>query len=270
MELKNLKLILSWDGSSFYGYQKQPHVNTVQETIENCWKILTKEAMHPIGCSRLDAGVHAYSYVMNFQTQTDLTEYAIVKGMNGIFMQNLKVPIAVASASFVDMNFHSRFHTVGKWYRYLIWHGPTAHAALTKRCFHVKSPHSLDCLGDIMKQYEGEHHFGAFRASDCTARQCIKKIYHIDTWHHPHFPEMQVIDIYGDGFLKNMIRNMVGTAVDIATQKKPADTISKAFVHQNRQQVGVCAPGKGLSLMKVFYDAEEIEIAQKQAPRQIW
>ena len=257
-EYRNLKLILSWNGEKFHGYQYQPHVFTVQEALTKTWETLTKETVTLCGCSRLDAGVHAQYYVLNFHTITQLTEERIIKSFNGILHANLGLDISVYKVEFVDSSFHSRFHSTGKHYRYLIWHGFSEHAILTKRCWHVRSKLSLNEVKRNLDQFVGEHDFSAFRASDCSAKTTVRKIYKIDSWIHPVYPEMLIVDIWGDGFLKNMIRNIVGTSVDVASGKLDKNTITEAFTHLDRTKTGMCAPAWALTLMQVFYDKEEM------------
>ncbi|WP_397601214.1 tRNA pseudouridine(38-40) synthase TruA [Silvanigrella sp.] len=257
-EYRNLKLIVSWNGEKFHGYQYQPNVFTVQEALNKAWEILTNETVTLCGCSRLDAGVHAQYYVLNFHTVTQLTEERIIKGFNGILHANLALDISVYHAEFVDSDFHSRFQSTGKHYRYLIWHGFSEHAILTKRCWHVRSKLSLEDVKIYLAQFVGEHDFAAFRASDCSAKTTVRQIFKIDAWTHPIYPEMLIIDIWGDGFLKNMIRNIVGTSIEIASGKRNKNTITEAFSHNDRSQTGVCAPSWALTLMEVYYDKNQM------------
>lgn len=259
IEYQNLKLILSWRGDKFHGYQKQPNVFTVQEAITQAWFILTKETVILTGCSRLDAGVHAFQYVLNLQTQSTLSLERLLKGLNGIFHSHLHLDISLYSIEQVASDFHARFHALGKHYRYLIWYGFAEHAFLTRRSWHVRAKLQASEFHKQLQHYVGEHNFSAFRAVDCAAKNTIKKIYGIDSWHHPNYPECLVIDIWGDGFLKNMIRNMVGTAVDIAAGKLAKSTITEAFSHKDRNLTGVCAPAWGLTLMEVFYTQASLE-----------
>jgi tRNA pseudouridine38-40 synthase len=263
--MKNIKLILSYNGSKFNGYQTQPNVVTVQETLNSAWRILTGESVILLGCSRLDSQVHANYYVLNFYSETLLLEEKILRALNGILHNQLKAEICIYNCEFVDENFHSRFHAKGKHYRYLIWYGQKTHALLTPRCWHIHSKNSLENLAEIMQQYIGEHDFAGFRASDCSSKQTLKTIYNIQTRQHIQFPEMFIIDIFGDGFLKNMIRNMVGTAVQVSIKKLHDTCILEAFEHKNREQVGVCAPGWALTLMKVYYSKEELVSSSKSS-----
>jgi tRNA pseudouridine38-40 synthase len=147
---------------------------------------------------------------------------------------------------------------VGKHYRYLLWHGFGQHV-LTSRAWHVKSSQPLEKLCFILKEFEGTHDFAGFRAADCTAKTTVRRVFKIDSWCHPQYSQLMIVDIWGEGFLKNMIRNMVGTAVEMAIGKRKKDTITEAFQHKNRQLVGTCAPGKALTLMEVFYNMEKLQ-----------
>ena len=268
----NIKLTLSWNGEKFSGYQYQPDAITVQGTLNSAWKILTQEDVVLYGCSRLDAKVHASHYVLNFHSKTELKEEKIIRALNGILHNQLKADISIYHCEFVDDDFHARFNAVGKHYRYLIWNGHKSHALLTPQCWvlHFKNKLTLGAnehrsrdnnklvnLEQICQQFIGEHDFAGFRASDCSAKHTIKTIYSVQVHQHPHFPEMTFIDFFGDGFLKNMIRNMVGTAVQTAIGKLKDDCIQNAFQHKNRELVGQCAPGSALTLMRVYYNKEE-------------
>lgn len=258
-EYRNLKLIISWNGEKFSGYQIQPNVFTVQEAISNAWKVLNNEIVSLCGCSRLDAGVHAQHYVLNFYTTTKLSEDRIIRGLNGILHSHYSLDISVYQVLFVHSDFHSRFQSVGKHYRYLIWYGFAEQYFLTKRCWHVRAKIILDDIKVTLQQFVGEHDFAAFRSSDCNAKTTIRHIYHIEAWNHPKFPEMLIIDIWGNGFLKNMIRNIIGTSVDVSSGKLHKNTIIDAFKHKNRSQTGMCAPAWGLTLMNVYYNKLEME-----------
>ena len=269
VEYQNLKLILSWNGEKFSGYQYQPHVFTVQEALTNAWYILTKEKVTLCGCSRLDAGVHAHYYVLNVHTTSKLSEERILKGLNGILHSNLCLDISIYKAIFTHHDFHARFHSKGKHYRYLIWHSFFENAFLTKRSWHIRGKLSFADIKVALIQFVGKHDFAAFRSSDCSAKTTVRNIYNIDAWIHPVYPEMLVVDIWGDGFLKNMIRNMIGTSIEIATGKLSKSSITDAFISKDRTKTGMCAPGWALSLMYVYYEKFEMEEAVKLTARHL-
>lgn len=262
----NLSLTLSYDGSAFQGYQSQPNAKTVQDVLMKAWHILTSELPTFYGCSRLDAGVDARHFVLNFYTKTALTADQLVRNLNGILHSNFEEPISIYRASLVAPEFNARFDAVGKHYRYLLWYGRGQHSLLTPRCWHLKTRSAPQHLEQVFRQYVGTFDFSAFRASDCNAKTTVRKIIDVQTWHHPRFEELVLVDFWGEGFLKNMIRNMVGTAVDVATGKLPSQTIQEAYIHGKREKGGQCAPAHGLTLEQVFYKTSALE-ASVSAPR---
>jgi tRNA pseudouridine38-40 synthase len=251
---RNIRLEISYDGREFFGYQYQPAQKTVQEVLTNAWKTLNREQVLLFGCSRLDSGVSASHFVLNLYSQTTLNCERIVRGLNGVLQTVFRAPIAVYSCEDAPANFHARYDTVGKHYRYLIWHGRGSHALLAPHCWQFRSCESPKNLPNILAEFEGTHDFSAFRAQNCQSSTTERTIRRADCWNHPRHPELTVFDFWGDAFLKNMIRNIVGTALDIATKKLPTDTISRAFEHGNRDAVGQCAPGHALTLERVYYD----------------
>ena len=256
--MPNIKLTLSWNGAKFNGYQSQPDGCTVQDTLNAAWKIFAKESVTLIGCSRLDSQVHAHHFVLNFLTETEFECEKIIRALNGILHTHFKADICVYDCEYVASDFHARYHALGKHYRYLIWSGHKTHALLTPQCWSIHSKNKIENLNSYLQQFVGEHDFAGFRASDCSAKNTIKNIQAVTLTQHALFPEMQIIDFCGDGFLKNMIRNMVGTAVQMSLGKLESNCIQNAFEHKNRERVGMCAPGSALTLMRVYYNKEEL------------
>lgn len=253
---RNLRLTISYNGHGYCGYQYQPHGHSVQEVLTLAWRTLTREQIILFGCSRLDAGVSASHFVLNVYTATALDCETILRKLNGILQSGLREAIHVFAVDDADPLFHARFDTVGKHYRYLLWHGFGSHALLTPRAWLIRAREAPVGLAEALQEFVGEHDFRAFRAQDCTAKSTHRTIHRIDFWHHPRFSQLAVVDVWGDGFLKNQIRNMVGTAVDIAIGKLTFATIAEAFNHGERVKVGQCAPGHALTLERVYYEPE--------------
>lgn len=256
----NLRLDLSYAGKSFAGYQSQPHANTVQDTLREMWRIYRGEDPNLYGCSRLDAGVDANHFVLNFFTfQKGLADdNAVLRSLNGILHSHMGVPVSIEAVSRAIPSFNARFDAHGKHYRYLLWYGFRQHALLTPRCWLVRSRTAPERVEEVLCHFVGTHDFSAFRASDCTAKNTVRTIRSIRTWRHPRFEELTVVDFFGEGFLKNMIRNIMGTAVDCATGKLSHEALLDAFSHGNRGlNRGQCAPAHGLSLERVYYDEQE-------------
>jgi tRNA pseudouridine38-40 synthase len=261
----NLRLAISYQGQDFSGYQSQPHAKTVQDSLQELWRIFSGgESPSLQGCSRLDAGVHAHEFVLNFITSRVYTEAdceAALRSLNGILASHLQLPIRVQDVRVAAADFHARFDSVGKHYRYLIWYGFAQHALLTPRCWAVRSRKapSPEALQKCLKLFEGRQDFAAFRASDCSALHTVRHLASVQVWQHPRHPEMQIIDFYGEGFLKNMVRNIAGSAVDVAIGKLTLSDISEAFLHREREKTGQCAPAHALTLERVYYDVDVFE-----------
>lgn len=249
---RNLKITCSWNGKDFSGFQIQPHAHTIEGTLNKAWRILAGSDERVNGCSRLDAGVHAYHYVFNIFSKTKFSCERIVKSLNGILHDNLSADICIYACEDVDHTFHARFSAIGKHYQYLIWAGFAEHVDFRHRAWHVKTKFSLENLGSILKEFEGTHDFNSFRASDCGAKNSIKTIHKITVSQHKDFPELYVIDVFGDGFLKNMIRNIVGMGMLVINQKKELGDIAMRL-KTGKKEYNLCAPAHALTLMQVYY-----------------
>jgi tRNA pseudouridine38-40 synthase len=258
--VRNLCLEISYRGEGFMGYQSQPHGNTVQDTLNKAWLTLTQENTTLYGCSRLDAGVHAQQYFLNLFTRSTRDCEDITRSLNGILRSAMNTAISVYRCFEVSPDFNARFDTLGKHYRYRLWYGRGHHAALTPAAWAIRSrDFNLNLLNQALQDCVGEHDFSAFRASDCTAKSTVRKILKIEIERNGQYPESLCIDFYGEGFLKNMIRNIVGTTVDIAVGKLQQNAVTSAFEHLERTRVGQCAPAHALTLERVFYAQAEWE-----------
>lgn len=256
--VRNLCLEISYQGENFFGYQSQPHGNTVQDYLNQAWMILTQEKTVLYGCSRLDAGVHARQFFVNLYTRTPRSCEDIMRSLNGILRSHLKLPISVYRCFDVGPDFNARFDALGKHYRYCLWYGRGHHAQLTAAAWAVRSREfHLPLLRQALLACVGTHDFSAFRASDCNAKSTIRSILRVSIHQDSIYPEALTVDFWGEGFLKNMIRNIIGTVVDMATEKLPADTIENAFIHGERTRIGQCAPAHALTLERVFYEEPE-------------
>jgi tRNA pseudouridine38-40 synthase len=225
------------------------------------WKTYRGEDPVLFGCSRLDAGVDANHFVLNFFTREEGlgSDEAILRSLNGILHSKMGLPVSVDEVARAEPDFNARFDAHGKHYRYLVWYGFRQHALLTPRSWAVRSRTAPGSLGEILGEFVGLRDFAAFRASDCTAKNTVREIRAIRAWSHPRFPELTVLDFFGEGFLKNMIRNLVGTSVDCATGKLGLADIRAAFSHRDRERTGQCAPAHGLTLERVYYEVAEYE-----------
>lgn len=260
---RNIKLTLTYDGKAFSGYQFQPHAVSVQETLNKAWQILAGESVTLYGCSRLDTQVSANHFVLNFYSATTLDYERIVRGLNGILHWNLRKPIGILNAEEAAPDFNSRFDSTGKHYRYLMWYGRGRHALITPRCWPLKGVFKTSDIENFAKLFEGTKDFASYRAQDCAAKTTVRTIHRFSIHQDPTYKELLVADVWGNGFLKNMIRNLVGTAVDAAQGRFTPSNIENSFQHGTRNMMGQCAPGHGLTLQEVFYSATSYENSWK-------
>ena len=253
--MRNIKLTLEYDGTHFNGWQIQnPKDRTVQGEIEKALrKIFKRSRSHPsrlIGSGRTDSGAHALGQVANFKIDASMPAKEMLRALNG----NLPDDIVILDAKDVDEKFHAQFDAKQKTYRYVILHRPTRGAA--QRNFYWHYPYKLN-LGLIKKEIKdliGQKDFRSFMASDSAEKgkkkDTIRRIYNARITKQKDF---LYIDITANGFLYKMVRNIVGTLVDVGTGHRPSGSIRTILKKKNRLYASDTAPAKGLFLLKVVY-----------------
>jgi len=244
--MHNFKLIISYDGTNYQGWQIQKNGITVQETIEKAIYRLFNENIKIIGSSRTDSGVHAKFQVANFKIKTQLTCQKIKLALN----KYLPVDIVILKVEEVSLDFHSRFDAKEKNYKYYILNSRDKDPFKDKYSWQV--PYELDILkmGKEANCLIGEHDFKSFKAKDKKEKQSIRKIYDITIKKKFSFIEIQ---IKGNGFLYNMVRNIVGTLVDIGRGYLSIGSMKNILKNKDRTFAGPTAPAKGLFLEKILY-----------------
>ncbi|QVL30673.1 tRNA pseudouridine(38-40) synthase TruA [Telmatocola sphagniphila] len=245
--MRNIKFVLSYDGTDFKGWQTQPDCRTVQETLENAIKEITGEKVHVLGSGRTDAGVHAVGQVANFRTSSRLTPDAFLRAVT----TKLPEDICIREASEVDYSFDSSRHAVRKLYRYIILDSPLKNPFMRKYAFRCK--HRLDArkMAEACKAFLGTHDFHSFETNWPNRNTSIRTILHISV---NRVGEFIWVDIEADGFLYNMVRSIVGTLIQIGRDRWPVDCVKKILEAQDRMEAGPTAPPEGLYLMRVSYE----------------
>lgn len=247
--MRNLKVIMSYNGAAYHGFQRQENGIAVQEVVENTIGKLLKIPPPVIyGCSRTDSGVHAKSFCFNFRTDNKIPCGGFIKGMNTL----LPPDIAVLSCEEADEDFHARFSCRGKKYVYLISNTPQRDVFLEKLAFHY--PYSLDLekMNAAARLLVGEHDFAAFCRAEGKLRQksTVREIYGFSA---EKKGELCEISISGSGFLYNMVRICVGTLIYINEGKLGLSDIKTALETGNRLYAGKTLPACGLYLSEVWY-----------------
>lgn len=262
---RNLKFLLSWDGADFFGYQIQPQGTTVQSVFESSWKTLTQEDASLVGCSRLDSGVSSYKFVANLKTFSNLSTGVIPKHLNGIIQQKFNKKLYVYSCEEVSDTFHARYSSLGKHYRYRLWLGRNPIFPQSRNAWQFILPTfaSHKSIHNVIKKFEGTHDFSFFRAKDCCAHSTRRTINRIALTPHPNLPELLDIHFWGNGFLKQMIRYIVGTSLEVVKRKIEDKMIDKALKNENHDLRIFRAPAHALVLMDVFYSSESYKRSMK-------
>lgn len=253
--MPNVKLVVEYNGRGFHGWQKQPNLKTVQSELERVLKIIVRSPIGPLhAAGRTDAGVHARGQVVTFRVAEPPELWRIAQGVSHL----MKGELAVVSAEFVPDDFHPGISSTHKQYSYRILNRPTPAVLESHLMWHI--PHQLD-LALMSKQAAclvGEHDFSSFRDSSCTARTPMKTIYSVEI---NSVNDVIIFTVIGSGFLKQMVRNIVGTLTDIGRDRLHGRTMLEVLDARDRRVAGVTAPAHGLTMDWVSYEAVAMSMA---------
>lgn len=246
--MRTIKFIIEYDGSDYVGWQRQPNGLSIQQVVEEALIQLLGQPARLFSSGRTDAGVHAHGMVAHLQTEQSLPLRAFRDGVNRF----LPSTIAVQHVEEMPPSFHARFDARGKWYRYNIYLAPVRSPLHARTAWWLKTDLDLDAMKEAAALFVGRHDFGAFRTSGCAAKTTIREVFAVDL---QGCERLLTIDVRGSGFLRNMVRMMVGTLVDVGQGKRSSKEIADLLA--GREGVGPAhtAPAHGLCLMEVWYDA---------------
>ncbi len=251
--MRNIKLTLEYDGTNFSGWQLQtPDKRTVQGEIEKALLKIFKKEIRIIGSGRTDTGVHALGQAANFKIDSPMPLEKIVRALNG----NLPDDISVLSAEKVSTGFHAQHSAKQKTYRYSILNRPTRPAIDKNFVLHIPYKINLSAMRKEAKLLVGKHNFVSFMATDTakrgklTAKDTTRTVSKLEI----HKKEdLITIDIAANGFLYKMVRNIVGTLLDIGTGLIPQGSARNILKAKSRRAARETAPAKGLILLSVKY-----------------
>lgn len=244
--MRNVKLTIEYDGTRYYGWQRQPIGNTIQQELEKAISKVIKEYVEVIGSSRTDSGVHAKGYVANFKTNVKMPAEKFRDAIN------CKLPrdIVIIKSEEVDLDFHARYSSKGKTYCYTILNREYPCAIDKDYVYYYRWKLNVEEMKKACKYFLGTHDFKAFQTPGGSVKTSIRTIsdLHIET-------NVDKIKIYisADGFLYNMVRIIVGTLILVGSNKIKEDFVKNIIESGVRQNAGKCAPANGLCLEKVFY-----------------
>ena len=246
--MRNFKLVLSYDGTDFQGWQTQPGYRTVQETLETALATLTGEAKIRVNASgRTDAGVHALGQVANFYSAMRIPSEKLLGAINA----HLPDDLVVASVEEVPHAFDANRNAIRKLYRYVIHDGPVIGPFLRKYCCHSKHPLDAAAMARAAKALEGRHDFHSFETEWPHRISSVRTITHVSV---NRAGEYIWIDVEANGFLYNMVRAIAGTLMQIGRGYWPESKVAQILGAEDRARAGPTAPAQGLFLVRVTYE----------------
>jgi tRNA pseudouridine38-40 synthase len=250
------KLTIAYDGTGFVGWQRQASGESIQGLLENALSDFDGRSVTVTGAGRTDAGVHARGQVASVSLERSIDSATLVRATNA----RLPAAIRVIEASEAPVDFHARFHARSKRYRYRIWNGEVISPFERAYAWHVAGP-SVDvgAMAEAASAFEGRHDFAAFQAAGGETHSTVRTVFetriHGEPGPHDTGREGALItyDISGDGFLRHMVRNIVGTLVEVGRGRRAPAWVRDVLESRDRGRAGPTAPAEGLFLMAVEY-----------------
>jgi tRNA pseudouridine38-40 synthase len=298
--MRNIRLVIAYDGTDFQGWQRQPRLPTIQTCLETAVARLTGEPVHVSGSGRTDTGVHALGQVANFKTGSPIPCENLVKALNNL----LPPTVRVKQAREVSASFHARYDVRAKTYRYRVLQAPVCSPFLWRFVWHYPFPLDVDRMEEAARVFLGEHDFTSFAAAGCEAgekprskgdaggdvqeelriqnsesriprlnvgnaesprprgrdgsadrasgREMVRNIVVSRLVRRPR-ASMLIYEVTGNGFLHHMVRNMVGTLMEVGRGKLAPRDVARILAARDRTLAGPTAPAQGLCLVKVDY-----------------
>jgi tRNA pseudouridine38-40 synthase len=243
---KRFRVIVEYDGTDFSGWQRQVEERTVQGTLEDALRAMIGESVFVRGAGRTDAGVHADGQVATFEIGVDIPPHGLLRGLNS----ELPPDVALVDVAEVPSDFDARFSARGKVYRYTVWSHFVRSPLRARRAWHVREPLDVEAIRTAAAALVGDHDFRAFRASDCDRRTTRRMVRGIDV---DRQGAVLTIDVEATAFLKNMVRILVGTLIDIGRGRLEPDAVARMLATGDRTIGGMTAPPQGLTLLRVIY-----------------
>ena len=245
--MQNIKLTLEYDGTNYSGWQIQKNtVYTIQEKLQEALAKINKKPVKVQGASRTDAGVHATGQVANCILDVAIPIERVPVALNRLLPDD----IVCKKAEKVGMDFHSRYDSSAKKYRYRIFNKKLPSVFVRNYVYHYIYDINLSLMKQACEYFIGTHDFTSFQASGCAAKNTIKTIESMDIYQRK--PEIW-LEIKGDGFLYNMVRIIVGTLIELSMGKIQLSDIKNIITARDRSQAGFTAPSQGLTLLEVYY-----------------
>jgi tRNA pseudouridine38-40 synthase len=246
-EKKNIRFILAYDGSRYHGWQRQKNGESIQGVIEDQLYQITRENIRVIASGRTDAGVHALNQICHFNTSTKIEPQTLQKGLNSLLPHD----IFIKQADYVPLDFHARYSARSKIYEYRIINQPEPDIFLRFYSWHIQRRLNLDEMKKCLSSLIGEHDFSAFKSTGSENKDPVRKMLRAEI---ENTSQGRVNFLFeANGFLRHMVRNVVGTMVEVGLGKLGYTDFLDIFESKDRCQAGIKAPPQGLFLVDVKY-----------------
>lgn len=244
---QNIKLIVAYDGGNYHGFQRQKNAVSIQNVLEAKLGIVFGHEVCLTASGRTDTGVHACGQVVNFFTRGTIPIDRVARALNSLLPDD----IVVKSASLAAADFSARYSAKRKLYTYQVQQGEVQNPFLRNYSWYIRKSLDAEAMQLAISWIIGTHDFSAFRASGSTPMHPVRTIYAAD---FAAGDELLKFSFMGNGFLYHMVRNLVGTLVNVGKGKTSVEEFKEILNSRDRQKAGATAPAQGLHLMEVFYD----------------
>jgi len=245
--MRTIKLIIEYDGTNYLGWQVQSKGPTIQGMIEEKLKLMIGEEVCLIGSGRTDSGVHAYEQVAHFKTRSHMDTLSIQKALNSL----LPSDIAIKRVEEVEESFHARKQAKSKVYEYRILNRPVRSVFNRGYAWHVPQKLDWEEVKKATQHLVGENDFSSFRSTGTPTKTSIRRVFRAE-WKKER-EDLIRFEIEASGFLKQMVRAIVGTLIDVGRGKVTAEEFKEILESQDRRKAGPTAPAHGLFLKEVKY-----------------
>ncbi|MEI6500183.1 MAG: tRNA pseudouridine(38-40) synthase TruA, partial [Armatimonadota bacterium] len=244
--MRNVCLVVQYDGTQYAGFQAQPDRPTVQCELERALSSLLQQPTRVQGASRTDAGVHAFGQVVTFKTENVIPVERLRGALNGLLPDD----IVCVRASEVPADFRPHYTARRKQYSYRILNRELPSPFLARYAWHLRRPLDVEAMSEAGQHLVGAHDFAAFCAAHGSAKTSVREVYALDMLRDAEIVEMR---IEGNGFLYMMVRIIMGTLTEVGLGKLAPSRVGEILFSRDRNQAGPTAPPQGLSLVRIDY-----------------
>jgi len=253
--IRNILLRLAFDGTAYAGWQRQKEQPTIQGALEDKLALITNGPVSLHGSGRTDAGVHALGMTASFETASTIPCDGIIRALNSMLAEDIRG----LAADEMEPDFHARINAKGKAYVYLVLIGGICPPTERLYNHHLKYQLLIEPIRECLAVLLGEHDFGCFEATGSRdpeftgGRGAVRNIFRAELTEGQGMPLPLSFEIAGDGFLRHMVRNIVGTLLEVGAGRMSVEEFRAVLAGKDRAAAGPTAPARGLFLKEVYY-----------------